>query len=210
MVVGRSVGPADLNAAAPKFIHYVIKGASGLDACRTATVIYWKGIEATDAGLVPRFTQLPDVKGECETVGHFAESLRPMIRECREQVQSFQPVRNRASAVYVFDKLRSETLVNATDRVTAFLWGVMEALRMCGHLNDEDVEAYRERLRHCPGHTAMSFCAYCGDVCRVCGEADPCGQEDCAVIRFGDGPRDRGFPPAPAEPDVLGEIMDRP
>jgi hypothetical protein len=212
VVVGDSAGQFPEAADRPTFIHYVIVGETGVKARRTVALRNWGVKEKVNGQYVPRFTPLPDVReGESwESVHDTAESLRPFLAEFASHRRTFPPVSNRASAVFVMDKLRSETSCNASDRAMTFLWGVLEAFRLCGVLNDHDVEAYRERLRHCPGHAGQGWCAICADICSHCGEADPCGQEDCAVARFGDGPRPKGYPQKPDEQAALAnEIADR-
>jgi hypothetical protein len=154
---------------------------------------------AWDDWLAAALQPLPDDRKEWSVEPEaFRELLNPLAREAEVRSTIHAPVRSRAIAVNFLDKVRLEMTCNASSLAAAFFWGLLAGFRAVGHLTVEDVEAYRHRVRECPGHGGgQTFCAFCGDVCRVCGGPDPCQDEECMEARFGDGPRDKGHPPAP-------------
>ena len=65
--------------------------------------------------------------------------------------------------------------------------GRIDSLKALGLLSADFAELWEARINMCPGHDATRvWCAYCGDICRQCGEPSrgrmcPAGahHEDC-------------------------------
>lgn len=63
---------------------------------------------------------------------------------------------------------------DAGPRAMAGALGAISTLRALGLLSADQAELWETRLDRCPGHEGEGgrvWCAYCGELCRVCGLA---------------------------------------
>lgn len=58
--------------------------------------------------------------------------------------------------------------------------GLLRGLLFTGAITADDAELWQTRFKRCPGHVGgRVWCAYCGDICSMCGERKPAAYAPC-------------------------------